>query len=106
MDFTNWIAVPLGTINILTDPKDLVIRQGDERWVIGEFETSLSDNVASIIFDNGPSYSFDGLNVSAERVHPPILRVKASSQTTIGCVRNTNFGFNVNTNNNIKITHV
>lgn len=83
-DFTNWIAVPPGTINVLTYPTNLVIRQGDERLVPAEFETSLSDNVTSILFDNDLSYSFDGLNVSAERVHPPILRVKASPQTTVG----------------------
>ncbi len=83
-DFTNWIAVPPGTINILTDPKDLAIRQGDEQLVPSEFETPLSDNVTSIIFDNDSSYSFDGLNVSAERVHPPLFRVKASPQTPVG----------------------
>ena len=44
--------------------------------VPSEFETPLSDNVTSIIFDDGPSYSFDGLNVSAERVHPPLFRVR------------------------------
>jgi len=77
-DFTNWIAVPPGTINILTDPTDLVMRQGEEQLVPSEFETPLSDNVSSIVFDNGPSYSFDGLNVTAERVHPPIFNVKVS----------------------------
>lgn len=83
-DFTNWIAVPPGTINILTDPKDIVMRQGEEPLVPSEFETPLYDNVTSIIFDNGPSYSFDGLNVSAERVHPPLFKVKVSPQTPVG----------------------
>jgi len=83
-DFTNWIAVPPGIINIMTDPKDSVIRQGEEELVPAEFETPLSDNVTSITFDNDPSYSFDGLNVSAERVHPPLFRVQASPQTPVG----------------------
>lgn len=83
-DFTNWIAVPPGTINILTDPQDLVMRQGEERLVPSEFKTPLSDNVTSIIFDNGPSYSFDGLNVSAERIHPPLFRIQVSPQTPVG----------------------
>ena len=83
-DFTNWIAVPPGTINIMTDPKDSVIRQGEEELVPAEFETPLSDNVTSITFDNDPSYSFDGLNVSAERVHPPLFRVQVSPQTPVG----------------------
>ncbi|WP_458719901.1 hypothetical protein [Candidatus Nitrosocosmicus sp. R] len=83
-DFIKWIAVPPSTINILINPKDLVIRQGDEDLVPSEFETPLSDNVTSIIFDDGPSYNFDGLNVSTERVHPPLFRVKASPQTPVG----------------------
>lgn len=83
-DFTNWIAVPPGIINIMTDPKDSVIRQGEEELVPAEFETPLSDNVTSITFDNDPFYSFDGLNVSAERVHPPLFRVQASPQTPVG----------------------
>jgi len=83
-DFTNWIAVPPGTINIMTDPKDSVMRQGEEELVPAEFETPLSDNVTSITFDNDPSYNFDGLNVSAERVHPPLFRVQVSPQTPVG----------------------
>jgi len=83
-DFTNWIAVPPGTINIVTDPKDSVMRQGEEELVPAEFETPLSDNVTSITFDNDPFYSFDGLNVSAERVHPPLFRVQVSPQTPVG----------------------
>ncbi len=46
-----------------------------------EFETLLSVNVGSIIFDNGSSYSLDGLNVSAERGHPSLFRVAVSPQT-------------------------
>jgi hypothetical protein len=83
-DFTKWNAVPPGTITISADPRDLVIRQGEERLVPSEFDTPLSNNVTSIKFDNSPSYSFDGLNVSAERTHPPIFRVKVSPQTPVG----------------------
>ena len=83
-DFTNWIAVPPEPINIMTDPKDSVMRQGEEQLVPAEFKTPLSDNVTSIIFDNDPSYSFDGLNVTAERVHPPLFRVQVSPQTPVG----------------------
>lgn len=83
-DFTNWIAVPPGKIKIVSDPKDLQIRQGEEKVVPSTFETPLSDNVSSIVFDNGKSYSFDGLNVTAERVHPPLFRVKTSPQTPVG----------------------
>ena len=76
-DYTSWIAVPPSTIDITTDPKDTVITQGEEKIIPAEFETPLSDNVTRITFDNGQYYSFDGLNVSAERIHPPLFEVKA-----------------------------
>jgi len=83
-DFTSWIAVPPATIDIVTDPKDIVIRQGEEQLIPSELQTPLSSNVTSITFDNGPSYSFDGLNVSTERIQPPLFKVKVSPQSPVG----------------------
>lgn len=83
-DFTNWIAVPPGTISISANPQDLMIRQGEERLIPSEFKTPLSENVSSILFDDDKAYYFDGLNVSAERIHPPLFKVKASPQTPEG----------------------
>ena len=78
------MVIPPSTIDILTDPKDLILRQGEEQLVPTEFETLLSVDVSSIIFDNGSSYSLDGLNVSAERGHPSLFRVAVSPQTPAG----------------------
>lgn len=83
-DYTSWIAVPPPTINILTEPKNIVLRQGEEQLIPSEFETPLSNNVTSITFDNSPSYSFDGLNVSTERIHPPLFRIKVSPESPVG----------------------
>jgi hypothetical protein len=83
-DYTSWIAVPPPTIDILTEPKNIVLRQGEEQLIPSEFETPLSDNVTSITFDNSPTYSYDGLDVSAERIHPTLFKIKVSPQSPVG----------------------
>jgi hypothetical protein len=83
-DFTNWVAVPPATIKVLTHPKDIVIRQGEEHLIPAEIETPLSNNVTSITFDNGTYYSSNGLSVSTERIQPPLFKVKVSPQSPLG----------------------
>jgi hypothetical protein len=83
-DFTSWVAVPPATINTLTHPKDIVIRQGEERLIPSEIETPLSNNVTSITFDNGTYYSSNGLTISTERIQPPVFKIKVSPQSPIG----------------------
>jgi hypothetical protein len=83
-DFTNWVAVPPATINTLTHPKDIVIRQGEEQLIPSELETPISNNVTSITFDNGTYYSSEGLSVFTERTQPPLFKIKVSPQSPIG----------------------
>ncbi len=52
-DFTRWVGVPPATIKVLTHPKDIVIRQGEEHLIPSEIETPLSNNVTNIKFNNG-----------------------------------------------------
>jgi hypothetical protein len=83
-DFTNWVAVPPHTIDVVTDPKDIDIRQGEEHLLPAEIETPLSNNVTSITFDNGTNYNSGGLSVSTERIQPPLFMVKVSPQSRLG----------------------
>jgi hypothetical protein len=83
-DFTSWVAVPPATINTLTHPKDIVIRQGEEQLIPSELETPISNNVTSITFDNGTYYSSNGLSVFTERTQPPLFKIKVSPQAPIG----------------------
>jgi hypothetical protein len=83
-DFTRWVAVPPAAIAVLTHPKDIVIRQGEEHLIPSEIETPLSNNVTSIKFDNGAYYSSNGLSVSTEKIQPPLFKVKVSPQTPVG----------------------
>jgi hypothetical protein len=83
-DFTRWVGIPPHTIDVITHPKDIVIRQGEEHLITSEIETPLSNNVTSIKFDNGTYYSSNGLTVSADRIQPPLFKVKVSPQTPVG----------------------
>src|SRR5215471_1071933 len=86
-DFTRWVAVPPDTINVLTHPKDIIIRQGEEQLIPAEIKTPLgtssTDNVTRINFNNGTYYSTNGLSVSSERIQPPLFKVKISPQTPV-----------------------
>jgi hypothetical protein len=83
-DFTRWVGVPPATIHVLTHPKDIVIRQGEEHLIPSEIETPLSNNVTTIKFDNRAYYSSNGLSVSTEKIQPPLFKVKVSPQTPVG----------------------
>ena len=105
-DFTRWVAVPPAAIAVLTHPKDIVIRQGEEHLIPSEIKTPLSNNVTSIKFDNGAYYSSNGLSVSAEKIQPPLFKVKVSPQTPVG-VYTIPFVASLSiTNNIIKISYV
>jgi hypothetical protein len=82
-DFTRWVAVPPSAIDVLTYPKNIFIRQGEERLIPSEIETPLSSNVTSITFDNGTYFSSNGLSVSTERIQPPLFKVKVSPQSPV-----------------------
>jgi len=83
-DFTNWVAIPPPTINILTHPKNIVIRQGETHLIPAEMNTPFSNSVTSIIFDRRTDFSSNGLHVSAERIQPPLFKVEVSPQTPVG----------------------
>jgi hypothetical protein len=83
-DFTGWIAIPPATIDILTHPENIVIRQGEKHLIPAEIITPFSNNVTKITFDNGTDFSSIGLHVSAQRIQPPLFKVEVSPQTPIG----------------------
>src|SRR5215213_5988617 len=79
-DFTGWVAVPTATIQVLTHPKDIVIRQGETQLISAEFRTPFSNNVTSITFDNGTDFISNGVSVSTQRIRPPLFKVEVSPQ--------------------------
>jgi hypothetical protein len=83
-DFTSWVAIPPATIDILTHPKNIVIRQGEKHLIPAEIDTPFSNNVTSITFDNGTDFSSNGLSVSTQRIQPPLFKVEVSPQSLVG----------------------
>jgi len=83
-DFTTWIAIPPAIIDVLTHPKNIVIRQGEKQLVPAEIETPFSNNVTRISFDRGTAFTSNGLNVSIQGIHPPLFKVEVSPQAPVG----------------------
>jgi hypothetical protein len=83
-DFTSWIAIPPATIDILTHPANIVVRQGETHLIPAEVDTPFSNNVTTITFDNGTDFSSNGLHVSTQRIQPPLFELEVSPQTPIG----------------------
>jgi hypothetical protein len=63
------------------------IRQGDEHLVPAEIETEFSNNITSITFDSRTSFISSGLNVSAQRIQPPLFKIDVSSEAPVGVYR-------------------
>jgi hypothetical protein len=83
-DFTNWVAIPPPPIAVVTHPKDIIIRQGEQRLISAEIQTPFSHNVTNIAFDNGTYFSSGGFRVSTQKIQPPLFNVEVSPQSPIG----------------------
>jgi hypothetical protein len=83
-DFTSWVAIPPPTIDILTHPENIVIRQGEKHLIPAEIDTPFSNNVTSITFDNGTDFISNGVSVSTQRIRPPLFKVEVSPQSPVG----------------------
>jgi hypothetical protein len=83
-DFTSWVAIPHAPIHVLTQPQNIVIRQGETHLIPAEMETPYSNNVTSIIFDKRTNFTSSGLHVSTQTIQPPSFKVQVSPQTPLG----------------------
>lgn len=88
-DFGSWVPVPPATVNVLTSPKFLVIRQGEQQLVPANIYSLFSNNVSNITFNKGISgieseFNNSGLQVSVQQYQPPIFKINASSSTPVG----------------------
>ena len=83
-DFTTWVAVPPAIIDVLTHPKNIVMRQGETQLVPAEIDTPFSNSVTRISFDRGTTFTSNGLNVSIKGIQPPLFKVEVSPQVPVG----------------------
>jgi hypothetical protein len=93
-DFTNWVAVPPHTIDVVTHPKDIVIRQGEEQLIPSEIETPLSNNVTTKVsvcmsnrvqtrFKPDSNGKWKGVELYKRSIWYPTLAAKFSSRYII-----------------------
>ncbi len=89
--FTSWIDIPPSPLNILTSPRDITIRQGEEQLIpaVIKSSTGISNDVSIITLSNGHNdvaskFNPNGLLVSIQRIQPPLFRVEVPQQTPEG----------------------
>lgn len=83
------IGVPPSAITIVTSPKDIVIRQGDQLMVPANIYSTFSNNVIDITFNGhstggGSEFNSSGLSATIESIRPPLFKIIASPQTPEG----------------------
>lgn len=88
-DFTDWVGIPPSAMTMVTSPKELVVRQGEQQLVPANIFSTFSNNVTDINFnkgsnDVGSEFNSSGLHVSIERIQPPLFKINVSPQTPIG----------------------
>ncbi len=88
-DFTDWVGVPPSAMTMVTSPKELVVRQGEQQLVPANIFSTFSNNFTDINFnkgsnDVGSEFNSSGLHVSIERIQPPLFKINVSPQTPIG----------------------
>ena len=83
-DFTSWVAIPPAGIDILTHPKNIVIRQGETHLIPAEISTPYSNNVTNITFSKLTNFTSTGLHVSTQKIQPPLFKIETSPQTPVG----------------------
>jgi hypothetical protein len=76
---------------MLTSPNNISIRQGEEQLIPAEIKSSsgISNNVTNITLAKGHNdvaskFNPNGLQVSIQRIQPPLFSVKVPQQTPVG----------------------
>ncbi len=83
------IGVPPSAITIVTSPKDIVIRQGEQLMVPANIYSTFSNNVTDHSFNGdrtgeGSDFNSSGLSATIESIRPSLFKIIASPQTPEG----------------------
>ena len=90
-DFTTWLDIPPSTLSLLTSPIAITIRQGEEQLIPAEITSTsgISNEVGDITIDRGHNdvaskFNPNGLNITIQRIEPPLFKVQVPPQTSVG----------------------
>ena len=99
--FTSWVTIPPPSLQITTEPSNIIIRQGEEQLIPARIKSTsgFSNNVLNITLDdiNSPNssnknnnyntisgFNSSELNVNIQRNQPPLIKISVPSQTPLG----------------------
>lgn len=99
--FTNWVTIPPPSLQITTEPSNIIIRQGEEQLIPARIKSTsgFSNDVLNITLDdiNSPNSSSKNnnyntisgnnsneLKVNILRNQPPLFKISVPQQTPLG----------------------
>ena len=91
--FTNWVIIPPPTLQIITSPNNIMIRQGDELLIPARIKSTsgFSNDVVNMTIGNnnnnnemGLGFNFSELHLAIQRDQPPLFKITVPQQTPLG----------------------
>jgi hypothetical protein len=93
--FTSWVSIPPPSLEIITSPSDIMIRQGEEELIPARIQstTGFSNDVVNMtLIGNNNNYNYytgagfnsSELHVAVERNQPPLFKIAVPQQTPLG----------------------
>jgi hypothetical protein len=92
--FTNWVMVPPPSLQIITSPNNIIIRQGDEQLIPSRIKSTsgFSNDVANLTIgtttnnnnEMGSGFNLSELHLAIQRIQPPLFKITVPQQTPLG----------------------
>jgi hypothetical protein len=93
--FTSWVTIPPPTLEVVTSPNNIMIRQGEEQLIPARIQSTsgFSNDVINITlignnknnnYYTGLGFNSSELNVAIERDQPPLFKIAVPQQTSLG----------------------
>jgi hypothetical protein len=93
--FTSWVSIPPPSLEIITSPSDIMIRQGEEELIPARIQstTGFSNDVINMTltgnnnnnnYYTGAGFNSSELHVAIEENQPPLFKIAVPQQTPLG----------------------
>ena len=88
--FTNWVIIPPPSLQIMTSPNNIMIRQGDELLIPARIKSTsgFSNDVVNLTIDDnnemGSDFNLSEVHLAIQEVQPPLFKITVPKQTPLG----------------------
>ena len=88
--FTNWVIIPPPSLQIMTSPNNIMIRQGDELLIPARIKSTsgFSNDVVNLTIDDnnemGSDFNLSEVQLAIQEVQPPLFKITVPKQTPLG----------------------